>query len=129
MTERDAGLGIKRVRKHNYHKGTRKNSDPDPQAHTQPMKGHNSDTTESREGGRNSHLPHLRPQHGTANTGQDSGYSNSSIYTLYTAEILQPVNCCHKKEARATTLCMAWQAQQQASSCDTIPTDSGQRGH
>jgi len=30
-----------------------------------------------------------KPQHGTANARQHSGYSNSSIHTLYTAEILQ----------------------------------------
>jgi len=130
MTKREASPGIKRVRKHNYGKGTRKNSDSNPQTHTQPTQGHNSDTTESRERGRNSHHPHLRPQHGTANAGQDSGYSNSSIYTLYTAEILQPANGCRKEEARAaTSLCMAWHAQQEASSCATIPTDSSQRGH
>jgi len=127
--EREAGLGIKRVRKHNYGKGTRKNSDSDPQAHTQPTQGHNSNTTESLERGRNSHHPHPRPQHSTSNVRQDSGYSNSSIYTLYTAEILQQANGCRKEEARATTLCMAWHARQEASRCATIPTDSSQRGH
>jgi len=69
------------------------------------------------------HKDVTKPQHGTANAGQDSGYRNSSIYTLYNAEILQPVNVCRKEEARATILCMAWHAQQEAS------TDSGQRGH
>ena len=122
-TEREARLGIKRVRKHNYGKGTRKNSDSNPQTHTQPTQGHNSDTTESRERGRNGHHPHPRPQHGTANAGQDSGYNNSSIYILYTAETLQLANGCSKEEARATTLCIAWHAQQEASSCATIPTD------
>jgi len=58
-----------------------------------------------------------------ANARQDSGYRNSSIYTLYTAEILQLMNGCHKEEARATMLCMAWHAQQEAS------TDSAQRCH
>ena len=62
-----------------------------------------------------------------ANFGEDK--SNSSRHTLYTAEILQQANGCHKEEARATILCMAWHAQQEASSCATIPTDSGQRGH
>jgi len=70
-----------------------------------------------------------KPQHGTANARQHSGYSNSSIHTLYTAEILQQANGCHKEEARATTLCMAWYAQQEAPSCVTIPTDTGRRGH
>ena len=110
-------------------RGNFENSDSDPQTHTQLTQGHNGDTTESQERGRNGHHPHLRPQHGTANAGQDSGYSNISIYTLYTAEILQPANGCRKEEARATTLCMAWHAQQEASSCATIPTDNGQRGH
>jgi len=50
-------------------------------------------------------------------------------YTLYTAEILQQANGCRKEEARATTLCSAWHAQQEASSCDTIPTDTGRQGH
>jgi len=68
------------------------------------------------------HKDVTKPHHGTANTGQDSGYMNSSIYTHYTAEILQPANGCRKEQARATTLCMAWHAQQEAS------TDSGQRG-
>ena len=67
--------------------------------------------------------------HGTANARQHSGYSISSIHTLYTAEILQPANGCRKEETRATTLCMAWHAQQEASSCATIPTDTGWRGH
>jgi len=70
-----------------------------------------------------------KPQHGTANAGQHSGYSNSSIHTLYSAEILQLANGCRKEEARATTLCMAWHAKQEAPSCATIPTDTGWRGH
>jgi len=61
--------------------------------------------------------------------GQHSGYSNCSIHTLYTAEILQQANGGREEEARATTLCMAWQAQQETSSCATIPTDTGRRGH
>jgi len=128
-TEQEACLGIKRVRKHNYGKGTRKNVDSDPPTHTQPTQEHNSDTTESQERGRNDHHPYPRPQHGTANARQDSGYSNSSMYTLYTAEILQPANGCRKEEARATTLCMAWHALQEVSSCATIPIESSQRGH
>jgi hypothetical protein len=100
------------------------------------------DTTERQEQGRNKRLRAQRtatngsghnditkPQHGTANAGQHSGYSNSSIHTLYTVEILQPANGCRKEEARATTLCMAWHAQQEAPSCATIPTDTGRRGH
>jgi len=75
------------------------------------------------------HKDITKPQHCTANAGQHSGYSNSSIHTLYTAGILQPANNCHKEEARATTLCMAWHAQQEVSSCATIPTDTGRRGH
>jgi len=46
------------------------------------------------------------------NAGQHSGYSNSSLHTLHTAEILQQANGCRKEEARASTLCMAWHAQQ-----------------
>jgi len=134
-------LGIKRVRKHNFGKGPRQNSDSDSQVHTQLTQGHNSDTTERQEQGRNKRLRARRatsgsghndvtkPQHGTANAGQHSGYSNSSIHTLYTAEILQSANGCRKEEARATTLCMAWHAQQETSSCATIPTDTGLRGH
>jgi len=141
-TEREAGLGIKRVRKQNFDKGTRQHSDSDSQVHTQPTQGHNNDTTERQEQGRNKRLLAQRsvtsgsghndvtkPQHGTANAGQHSGYSNSSIHTLYTAEILQPANGCRKEEARATTLCMAWHAQQETSSSATIPTDTGRRGH
>ena len=45
------------------------------------------------------------------NAGQHSGYTNCSIHTLYTAEILQPANDSREEEARATTLCMAWHAQ------------------
>ena len=45
------------------------------------------------------------------NAGQHSGYSNCSIHTLYTAEILQPANGGREKEVRATSLCMAWHAQ------------------
>jgi len=74
------------------------------------------------------HKDITKPQHCTANAGQHSGYSNSSIHTLYTAGILQQANTCRKEEARATTLCMAWHAQQEASSCVTIPTDTGRRG-
>jgi len=141
-TKREAGLGIKRVRKHNFGKGTRQNSDSDSQVHTQPTQGHNSDMTERQEQGRNKRLQAQRrvtsgsrhndvtkPQHSTANARQHSGYSNSSIHTLYTAEILQLANGCRKEEARATTLCMAWHAQQEASSCATIPTDTGRLGH
>jgi len=141
-TEREAGLSIKRVRKHNFGKGTRQNSDSDSQVHTQSTQGHNINTTERQEQGRNKRLQAQRrvtsgsghnnvtkPQHGTANAGQHSGYSNSSMHTLYTAEILQPANDCQKEEAGATTLCMAWHAQQEASSCATIPTDTRQRGH
>ena len=62
--------------------------------------------------------------------GQHSGYNNCSIHTLHTAEILQPANGGREEEARATTLlCMAWHAQQETSSCATIPTDTGRRGH
>ena len=53
----------------------------------------------------------------------------ASIHTLHTAEILQPANGGREEEARATTLCMAWHAQQETSSCATIPTDTGRRGH
>ena len=63
------------------------------------------------------------------NAGQHSGYSNSSIHTLHTAEILQPANDGREEEARATTLCMAFHAHQETSSCATIPTDTGRRGH
>jgi len=58
-----------------------------------------------------------------SNARQDSDYRNSSIYALYTAEILQPANGCRKEEARTTILCVAWHAQQEAS------TDTGQRGY
>jgi len=34
-----------------------------------------------------------------------------------------------EEEARATTSCMTWHAQQETSSCATIPTDTGRRGH
>jgi len=141
MTEREAGLGIKRVRKHNFGKGPRQNSDSDSQVHTQPTQGHNIDTTERQEQGRNKRLRArhatsssghnniTKPQHGTANAGQHSRYSNSSIHTLYTAEILQPANGCRKEEAKATTLCMAWHAQQEAPNYATIPTDTSRRGH
>jgi len=142
MTEREAGLGIKQVRKHNFVKGTRQNSVFDSQVHTQLTQGHNSEMTERQEQGRNKqlwaqrrvtsgsrHKDITRPQHGTANAGQHSDYNNNSIHTLYTAEILQLANGCHKEEARATTLCMAWHAQQEASSCATIPTDTSRRGH
>ena len=61
--------------------------------------------------------------------GQHSGYSNCAIHTLHTAEILQQANGGREEETRATTLCMAWHAQQEASSCATIPTDTGRRGH
>jgi len=141
-TEREASLGIKRVRKHNFGKGTRQNSDSDSQVYTQPTQGHNSNTTERQEQGRNKwlwaqrhatsssrHSDITKPQHGTANARQHSGYNNSSIRTFYTAEILQPANGCCKEEARATTLCMAWHAQQEASRCTTIPTDTSWRGH
>jgi len=73
------------------------------------------------------HKDVTKPQHCTANAWQDK--SNCSRHTLYTAEILQPANGCRKEEARVTTLCMAWHAQQEASSSATIPTDSGQRGY
>ena len=53
----------------------------------------------------------------------------SSIHTLRTAEILQQANGGCVEEARATTLCMAWHAQQETTSCATIPTDTGRRGH
>jgi len=61
--------------------------------------------------------------------GQHSGYSNCSIHTLHTAEILQRANGGREEEARATTLCMTWHAQQETSNCATIPTDTGRRGH
>jgi len=106
-TKREAGLGIKRVRKHNFGKGSRQNSDSNSQVHTQPTQGHNIDTTERQLHGRNKQLQVqscvtsgsgykdiTKPQHGTANAGQHSGYSNSSIHTLYTTEILQPANSC-----------------------------------
>jgi len=136
-TEREACLGIKRVRNYNFGKGTRQNSNSYSQVHTQLTQGHNSDTMERQEQERNKRLRAQRratsgfghkditkPQHSTANARQHSGYSNSSIHTLYTAENLQPANGCRKEEARATTLCMAWHAQQEASSCATIPTDT-----
>jgi len=117
-TERQASFSIKRDRKHNFGKDTRQNSDSDSQVHTQPTQGHNSDTTERQEQGRNKrlwanrratsgsgHKDVTKPQHSTANAGRHSGYSNSSIHTLYTAEILQLANGCHKEEARTTTLC------------------------
>ena len=68
---------------------------------------------------------HVSPEH----RGQHSGYSNFSIHTLHTAEILQQANGGREEEARATTLCMAWHAQQETSSCATIPTDTGRRGY
>jgi len=58
--------------------------------------------------------------------GQHSDYSNCSIHTLHTAEILQPANGGCEEEARP---CMAWHAQQETASCATIPTDTGRRGH
>ena len=61
--------------------------------------------------------------------GQHSGYNNCSIYTLHTAEILQQANGGREEEARTTTLCMAWHAHQETSSCATIPTDTGRRDH
>ena len=71
------------------------------------------------------------PNQHKRNAGQHSGYINCSIHTLHTAEILQPANHPggREEEARATTLCMAWHAQQETSSCATIPTDTGRRGH
>ena len=54
----------------------------------------------------------------------NSGYINCSIHTLHTAEILQQANGGREEEERATTLCMAWHAQQETSSRATIPTDS-----
>jgi len=76
-------------------KGTKQNSDSDSQVHTQPTQGHNSDTTERQEQGRNKrfwaqrratsssrHKDVTKPPHGTVNAGQHSGYSNSSIHTL-----------------------------------------------
>ena len=101
-------LGIKRVRKHNFVTDTRQ------QSCATSGSGHKDVT---------------KPQHGTTNAGQHSGYNNSSIHTLYTAEILQPANNCRKEETRATTLCMTWHAQQEVSNCATIPTDTGRRGH
>ena len=62
-------------------------------------------------------------------SGQHSGYSNCSIHTLHTSEIFQQANGGHEEEARATTLCMAWHAQQETTSCATIPTDTGRRGY
>ena len=59
------------------------------------------------------------------NAGQHSGYRNCSIRT----QILLQANGGREEEARATTLCMAWHAQQKTSSCATIPTDTGWRGH
>jgi len=50
-------------------------------------------------------------------------------YTLHTAEILQLANDGREERARATTLCMAWHAQQETSNCATIPTDTGRRDH
>ena len=61
--------------------------------------------------------------------GQHSGYRNFSIHTLHIVEILQQANGDREEEARTTTLCMAWHAQQETSSCATIPTDTGWRGH
>ena len=61
--------------------------------------------------------------------GQHSGYNNCSIHKLHIAEILHSANGGREEEARATTLCMAWHAQQKTSSCTTIPTDTGRRGH
>jgi len=46
-----------------------------------------------------------------------------------TAEILQQANGGREEEARATTLYMTWHAHQETSSCATIPTDTGRRGH
>ena len=60
--------------------------------------------------------------------GQHSDYNNCSIHTLHTTEILQQVNGGREEEARATTLCMAWHAQQETSSCATIHADTGLRG-
>jgi len=68
--------------------------------------GHQHHTTSS-----SWHKDVTKPQHCTAYAWQDSGYRNSSIYTLYTAEILQQANDCSKEETRATTLCMAWHVQ------------------
>ena len=70
------------------------------------------------------------PNQQKRNARQHSGYSNCSIHTLHTAEILQLANSGgQEEEARVTALCMAWHAQQETSSCDTIPTDTGRRGH
>jgi len=67
------------------------------------------------------HKDFTKPQHGTANAGQHSGYSNSSIHTLYTAEILQPANGCRKEEARATTLCTAWPPSRRPQAAPSFP--------
>ena len=56
--------------------------------------------------------------------------TSTAQYTHSTpAEILQQANGGREEEARATTLCMAWHAQQETSSCATIPIDTGRRGH
>ena len=44
----------------------------------------------------------------------DNTQVNCSIHTLHTAEILQQANGGREEEARATTLCRAWHAQQEA---------------
>ena len=70
-----------------------------------------------------------KPARSTKKSRATLSYNNWSIHTLHTAEILQQANGGCEEEARATTLCMAWHAQQETSSCATIPTDTGRRGH
>jgi len=62
------------------------------------------------------------------NTGQHSGYSNSSLHTLHTAEILQQANGCRKEEARTSTLCMAWHAQRICGRSHSASTTSDAAG-
>jgi len=45
--------------------------------------------------------PGTKPAHGTANAGQHSGYSNSSIHTLYTTEIPnQPMAAARRRQGQ-----------------------------
>ena len=80
-------------------------------------------TTDQTAGGR------ANPLGAQRKAAQHSDYSNCSIHTLHTTEILQQANGGREEEARATTLCMAWHTQQETSSCAIIPTDTGRRGH
>jgi len=106
MTEREAGLCIKRVRKHNFGTGTRQNSDSDSQVHTQPTQGHNTTRRRDRSKEETSGSGHKEPRQTAPGTTTSQNH-NTTLQTPGNTQVTATAQYTHSTLLKSSNQPMA----------------------